>query len=177
MKAVQSVVSAVILVAASLNAMPVLAAPPSDASIRELLKVTHSDQLINQMMSGVEQSMNTSMQAALKGQPVTAEMKQQMQVTNSKISTVMKDAMAWSKIEPIMVNIYRQSYSQEEVNGMLTFYKSPIGQSVIQKQPVVAQKSMQLMQQHMLTVMPKIMQIAQESTLKLQQASTKKPVK
>jgi hypothetical protein len=51
---------------------------------------------------------------------------------------------------------------------MLAFYKSPAGQAMIKKMPVVMQHSMQAMQQTLTPVMQKMQTIVQETVAEIE---------
>ena len=40
------------------------------------------------------------------------------------------------------VRLYKETFSEEEVKGMLAFYRTPSGQAVIHKMPLLMQKVM-----------------------------------
>lgn len=90
-------------------------------------------------------------------------------ITHEKPHRFFKEEMSWDKMEPLFVDVYKKSFSQSDVDGMIQFYKTPAGQSVVKKMPLVMQNSMQVMQQRMSTVMPKIMQLTEESTREMTQ--------
>lgn len=46
-----------------------------------------------------------------------------------------------SLAHPASQNIYRAAFTQEEVNGMIAFYRTPAGAATINKMPIVLQKS------------------------------------
>jgi len=50
-----------------------------------------------------------------------------------EIGSLVKAELNWSAIEPVMIEVYRNTFSQHEVDGMLTFYRSEVGQAVIAK--------------------------------------------
>ena len=50
---------------------------------------------------------------------------------SDKISDVLEKSLSWQVIKDDCVSIYMQTYTETELKGMLTFYKSPIGQSVM----------------------------------------------
>ena len=140
---------------------------PSSESIQELIAVTDSKKIIDNMGAGLEGMMNTSMQQTLQGKPISPEQEAILAKMKTKIVTLMKEEISWSKLEPVTIQIYKESFSQEEVDGMLTFYKSSAGQAVIKKMPVVMQKSMSLMQTNMSTIIPKMQKIQEETLVEL----------
>ena len=55
-------------------------------------------------------------------------------------------------VRPIFVKIYADNFDEAELTGLIAFYKSPVGQTWIQKQPAIQAATMQAMGQ----IMPKI---------------------
>nr|WP_276510032.1 DUF2059 domain-containing protein [Niveibacterium umoris] len=71
----------------------------------------------------------------------------------------------------MFLDIYQKTFTQKEVDGMLSFYKSPAGQAVIKKMPQVMQASMQIMQARMSKLVPQIQQITAEGAEKMKALS------
>ena len=67
-----------------------------------------------------------------------------------------------------------QTYTETELKGMLTFYKSPIGQSVIDKMPMAVQKSMAIVQKHMPDLNEKIDKISKEMVQEIKKLKWKR---
>jgi len=151
---------------------PVFAAEKeaSDASIRELLEVTQSKKMLDGMMAQMDSVMQRSMQQSLHGVTLTDEQQKIMNEMQAKTMALLKKEMSWDSMEPVLVDIYKRSFTQPEVNGMLDFYKSPAGQAVIAKMPLVMQNSIQMMQNKMSTMMPKLQQLQQETMERLKTA-------
>lgn len=118
--------------------------------------------------------MQLGMQEALKDKKVTPEMQQQIAMTSDKISQLIRDEFSWKNFEPTLMAVYRKSFSQSDVDGMIAFYKTEAGQSVIKKMPIVMQNTMQLTQERMKVVLPQIMQITEESIAVVQQQHVSK---
>lgn len=153
---------------------PAFADTPTDASLKELLVISDVQGMMNDTLIQMESYMKAAMLEPLKGVEITPEMQQQMDAHSKKIMQIFKEEMDWPKMEPLFVEIYKKSFSQSDVDGMLQFYKTPAGQSVVKKMPLVMQNSMEVMQQRMAVIMPKIMQ-ATEETVRV--AKEKQPIK
>ena len=78
------------------------------------------------------------------------------------MATMMKDLLDWKKLEPLYVRVYQKTFNQQEVDGMIAFYKMPVGQTVIAKMPAVMQNTIEEMQQMMAPVMQKIQKTQQD---------------
>jgi hypothetical protein len=137
-------------------------ASPSDASIRELLDVTHAAKLIDSMQGQMHGMFEQMVDGAL-GHAPDAQERQILQRQEAKMENLMKRQFTWSKFEPMVADIYRKSFSQKEINDLLAFYKSPSGQAVIAKMPVVMQQSMVSMQTVMKQILPQVQQIGRET--------------
>jgi hypothetical protein len=69
------------------------------------------------------------------------------------------------------IRLYKESFSEEEVAGMLAFYKTPAGQAVIFKMPVLTQQIMIETHKMMNVLLPKIKVIEQQFAAELAAAS------
>lgn len=82
--------------------------------------------------------------------------------TQDRIMDLMKTEFSWEKLKPEFERLYAETYSAEELDGLLKFYQSPLGQKFIAKQPEMQQKTMVMVQQMMMRVMPKIEALTKE---------------
>jgi hypothetical protein len=145
-------------------------APASDTSILELLEVTKSRQLLDNMSAQLDSVTRTSMQQALAGKQVSAEQQKILDDMRAQLIEIFGKHMQWVELEPMFVDIYKRTFTQSEVDGMLAFYKTPAGQAVIAKMPLAMQNSMQAMQSKLATLMPHVQQLQRETIEKLKAA-------
>jgi len=142
--------------AALLASLTAHAAPASQDSVENLLAATKTETMMDAMYAGMEQLMRQGMQQATQGKPLSAEQQRVMDGFATRFAAVMREEMGWQKLRPQFVQLYRDSFDQEEIDGMLAFYASPAGLAVVNKMPVVMQKSMALSQSLMQSFMPKM---------------------
>ncbi|CAM4269992.1 hypothetical protein F901_03632 [Acinetobacter dispersus] len=140
--------------------IPACAQSASKESVKELLKITKSEQFLGQMSQQINTMMHSSIEKITQGRKLTT--KQELAVVNytQELGKIMQEELTWAKLEPEMIKIYAEEFSQEEIDGMIKFYKTPVGQSTIDKMPIVMQKSMQVGYKQMDAITPKIMQAA-----------------
>lgn len=157
------------LLLAAFVAFPAMADPnpPSDASVRELLTITESRSLIDGAMEQVDASMQASMKQAFADRPLSEAEQKIMDDMRAKLLQIFREEMAWETLEPMFMGIYRNTFSQAEVDGMLAFYRSPAGQAVIAKMPLVMQNTMQSMQGRMAVMMPRIQELQRDTVAQL----------
>ena len=131
-------------------------APPSQESIDRLLVDAKVEQLLDTMLANVDQVMRRSMETSTQGQQLSPEQRQAVDGAAAKFVQVMREEMTWDKLRPLYVQIYQESFTQEEIDGLIAFYESPAGVAFVEKMPVVMQKSMSIMQSRMATMMEKM---------------------
>ncbi|WP_102796157.1 DUF2059 domain-containing protein [Bowmanella denitrificans] len=150
-----------ILLTACLS-LPVFAqSVPSDASVLELLELTGSRNMLEQAQDQVEATMLSSWQQMSSSVEYTPAQQQQVETMLKKTAELINQKMSWQEMQPMMLEIYQQSFNQVEIDGMITFYQSDVGKAVIAKMPQVMQASMQAMQRQMMDIMPQIQQLQQ----------------
>lgn len=74
----------------------------------------------------------------------------------SAVSKIIADELSWGKWKSVYFGIYKETFEQSEIDGLIAFYKTPTGQSFVKKMPVVMQKSMGAVQKSMGPVVEKI---------------------
>jgi hypothetical protein len=62
----------------------------------------------------------------------------------AKMIATMKESMNWEQLKPGLIEAYRNAYSEEELDALIAFFKSPVGQAYIAKSPIIATKSREL---------------------------------
>ena len=68
----------------------------------------------------------------------------------------------WDKIKPQMTDLYVSNFSENEINDMLAFYRSPTGKKFVEKMPVIMQKSMEIGQKQSRTMIPKLNRLLEQ---------------
>jgi len=93
--------------------------------------------------------------AAQMGAELGAEM-------SEKMFDEMAKEMSWDSMKDDFISIYAETYTKEELGGLIKFYKSPVGRAFIKKQPELMKRSMQLSQKRVAKLMPKIQAMTEE---------------
>lgn len=145
--------------------------PPSDESIHRLMTVTESRKVLDNALASFDSTVDMGIKQSLAGKEVTPKVQAVIDEMRGKMVTVFKEALAWKDMEPLFIQVYQRSLTQEEVNGMIKFYESDAGKAVVRKLPLIMQNTSQLMQERMKAVFPKLNQIQQETMEKVKAAA------
>ena len=103
------------------------------AKAGELLQLTQGDQMVRMM-----EPMITGMAGALKPD-MPVEERARVVEAQKKMMALVADRLNAAK--PALAKIYTETYTEEEIDGILSFYKSPVGRAMLQKMPEVMKRS------------------------------------
>ena len=151
------------IVVAIFLTLDVYAGPASQESVEALLEVTKAEALMGSMYGSMEQMMRQGMQQAVKGKTLSSEQQRILDTVPAKFIAVVREELNWEKLKPMHVQLYRDTFEQEEIDGLLSFYRSPAGQAFVNKMPLVMQKAMAMGQSQMQAVIPKMMAAIQSA--------------
>jgi hypothetical protein len=137
-------------------AFSALAAEPTDASVDKLLTLTKAESLMESIHGNVEQNMHQGMKQATAGKKLTEEQTRFLDNAQKKFADSMRQELTWASLKPTYIKIYKETFDQEEIDGLTAFYSTKVGQSYINKMPVAMQKTMAAVQQRMAPIMTKM---------------------
>ena len=133
---------------------------PSDASIDRLLTLMNAQGNIANMQAVMDRMGQNMLQQS--DVPATAE----AQASHERVMAIVREEMSWEKFKPKIMQVYRETFTQEEIDGLIAFYESPAGRAYVAKVPVVAAKTMDLTQQQMQSLLPRLKAAADEARAK-----------
>ena len=146
----------------------VFAAHADDASkaikVEELFKVAHIDQLSTQVMQQTFDQINSGMMQQMMGVKLTPEQQKRADEFSAKVQKLIADGLGWKNLEPDYAKLYEATYTEDEIDGILAFYKSPSGQAMVEKSPMLVKQSSAIVQERMHAIMPQLQQLMREYT-------------
>jgi hypothetical protein len=125
---------------------------------REMLILLHMDSLLDQVMNNMLNQMST-MTKQLGGNHVKPEDQAKMEEFQKKVFQLIQSQMGWKTLEPDYVDMYARNFTDEQLDAILVFYKSPAGEAVIEKLPTLTTQGTELAQARMTSLMPQLKQM------------------
>lgn len=141
---------------------------PSEASVKELLLLSDSPKMLEMSKGQLAAMAGGPVQQAMQGRSPTPEIRKILEAGSAKSMAVLNEGLKWEAFEPTFVEIYQSMMTQEEVDGIVAFYKTPAGKAMVQKLPQLMQASGQRLQQQLGPLLQQLQQISQETVLQLQ---------
>jgi hypothetical protein len=139
------------------------AAPPSDEAVDQLLTAMHVQRTLDAMLGNMEQVMRQTMATAIQGKTLTAEQRQTIDAAPARLAQVLRDELSWTSMRPVYAQVYRESFSDEEIAGLTAFYNSPAGMAFTDRMPLVMQKTNAIMLERMGPMMERMKKAAQQA--------------
>ena len=130
-----------------------LAAPPSDADIERLLKASRAESMLNAILPQMEALQQQQFEQLTAGKPLSAEQKAEVDRIQSRTNEIVRTSLAWEQMRPLYIDVYKKTFTSEEVKAMAKFYESPAGKSLLDKTPLLMQNLMQAIQQKMIPML------------------------
>jgi len=128
------------------------------ASIKDLLAVTQARNMLEGSFAQTDAMLRSTAQKAFSKVKLSPRQEKIFQDRQGKLIEIAKEDLSYDVLEPLVIDIYQKSFTEKEVKGMLTFYKSEAGKAVIAKIPLVNQQALQLIQNRAEKLTPKLEQ-------------------
>jgi hypothetical protein len=147
--------------------------PASEKSIREFMAVSKTKDMLDGMWAQIDSSMDTAVESIMQGKPLSAEQQKAVVNMRAKLAAIFKEEMGWDILEPVFVDVYKKSFTQKELDGILVFYKSAAGKAMVAKLPVVIKNSNDAMMSRVQAMVPRMQELQRELGAELQKAEGK----
>ncbi len=145
-----------IFIASALLCGTAAAAPASDASIEQLLGLNRTQGFLESVFAGVDQSVKRGLNEVMKDSALTPVQQGVVNALPGRVEALLRDSMSWDKLRPEFVALYRQTFDQEEVDGLIQFYSSKTGRAFVHKMPALQQSALVVSQKRLQVVLPQV---------------------
>jgi uncharacterized protein len=159
----------IVWIAFMLLAPAAAAADQKDDLAREILALTHVNQMMEQLKTQVLQLQDQ----ILSEMDIPEDKKEAAETFKRKIHEKIFEIMSPEQMRDEYIELYTSVYTLEELEGLVRFYKSAAGKSMIEKQPLVLKRSMEISQNKVRLLIPELQKITEEFEASLDEASHK----
>jgi len=129
--------------------------PQRTAKAEELMGLLN----IDKNMQGAFAQVEKMQEQMIDTKDLPPEAKEKQAKIRKSILDATKSIFSWETLKPAFIQIYAETFTEEELQGMIDFFKTPMGQKWIEKQPQLQAATMQKMQGIMLEAQPKLQEI------------------
>ncbi|AXI82629.1 DUF2059 domain-containing protein [Xylella taiwanensis] len=140
-------------------AMPLAtAAPPSDADVNRLLSASRAQSVLDSMLPQIEAMQQKQFDQIAAGHTLNTAQKAKLAQIHERTKQAIRKTLSWSELQPLYTDLYKRSFSREDVIAMAEFYESPAGQTLLDKTPALMQNLMVAIQKKMAPLMDDLLQ-------------------
>jgi len=113
------------------------------AKAAELVTLLHTDRMVGQISEGLKRQLADQGQHAIGLNP-TSDSKAKLADAEKKLADTIDAQVGWSVLGPAFTEIYAKTFTEEQMDGIIAFYKSPAGAAFLANTPVVNQQIQQI---------------------------------
>jgi len=121
---------------------PIFAETPTRESIVELMEITETRKVLDEMISQMGTLIQQVVNEAAAQQGLSAGDDEFQAMMHGVMMDYLKDELNWDRLLSIYIPVYQETFSQKEIDGIIAFYRSDIGRAFVEKQPLLLQRIM-----------------------------------
>jgi hypothetical protein len=148
---------------------PVLAQDdtPSEESVRELIGIVESRELLDNAVAQIDGMLKKTLRETLAGQTATPEQEFIFSESQNKLQALYQAELNRETIEAETIAIYQNALTQAEVDGLIEFYQTDLGQVVREKMPKIKNNTTKIIQNQIILFMPQMKKLQREMAAQL----------
>lgn len=133
-----------------------------NAKIEEFFKAAKLEEILSQSLTMAMNQVKSAAFQQMAGAKLPPAQQQTMDEFQTKMGRIIADALSWDALKPSYVKLYADAFTEDEIDGILAFYKSPAGQAMVSKTPQLMTQGSQVALQRMASVQPEIQKLMNE---------------
>lgn len=135
----------------------------------ELLGLTHIEKTVTEMRG----QMAGRLAAQLRNANVPEAMREKLTRLQEEIADLIFEELSFTKLRPAYVESYTATFTVDELNGLVEFFKTPVGRAYVDKMPILSRQIMTLAQRRFATIAPRIKELTDDFVAELKRETAK----
>ncbi len=148
--------SLLLAVCLALSTFTAAAAPPSDQDIERLLTASRAQSMLDAILPQMEAMQRQQFEQITVGKNLSTEQKAEIERLHARTSDILRRSLSWEEMRPLYIDVYKKTFSREDVRAMAKFYESRAGKSLLDKTPALMQNLMGAVQQKVLPLLEEL---------------------
>jgi uncharacterized protein len=140
---------------------------PTEESVKALLQAAHTSDVVESVMAQLDAAARNGAQQMLNGKDVTEPQRQIIMSQHDKLMALVRQELNWPKLEPTIIEVYQNNFTQEQVDELVKFYHTDAGRALVEKMPAITQSMMERVQAHVQRLTPQIQALQRETVERL----------
>lgn len=132
------------------------------AKAEQMMALSNTERSLQQGMQQMMEQLKGSYITDMLGVKIPDEAKPKLEEFQRRISEVIMDTFRWERVKPDFVQLYAEMFTEEELDGIIAFLQTPAGRSMMDKNPILMQRSMAISKRLMMQAQPRIQELMRE---------------
>ena len=141
------------------------------AKVEEMLQITKAGPALEEQIKNLQTRVNDLAKQQFGQGALSPEQTKLKDEYLQQVQSTVTDQIGWEKIRPSVVQIYMDSFTEPELDGIIAFYKTAPGQALITKTPDVLGKTNTTVTTRIKEMQPKLQELTQSYANKLKAAA------
>lgn len=137
------------------------------AKVEEFFRLTNLENTYTQMIELVRRQTGAQFIQQLTGVQLPPSYQADLEAFQADVFALMDSEMGWERMKAEYIRLYTEAYTEEELDAIVAFYRTPAGQSMVAKTPSLMEKSSALSQAKMALIAPKVQERMQAFARKM----------
>ncbi|HEY4381050.1 MAG TPA: DUF2059 domain-containing protein [Acidobacteriaceae bacterium] len=131
------------------------------AKAQEMIVLLHTDRMVKQVSANFMKQLSTAGEKLI-GPNATDAKKTELAEFEKKFAAMIDAQVGWDILQPTLTDYYTKAFTEEELDVIVAFYKTPAGAALVERMPAVNTQATQLLQSKMAAVQPQMKQMYED---------------
>ncbi|NCO51496.1 MAG: DUF2059 domain-containing protein [Deltaproteobacteria bacterium] len=141
---------------------PVLCTAAEPQSSRQLAEEFLMTNKVKEQVDLMYQKVEDIIFSQIEAIDISEEREKNLQALQKISRDLLYENLSWEKLKEEYIQLYTETFTREELAAIVDFSRSPLGQKMAEKSPILMQRSMEIGRARASAVMPKIQQSIQD---------------
>ena len=137
------------------------------AKVEEMLRLTKTEQGLHEQLTNLQTRIGELSKQQFNLPTPTPDQTAAITEYQGKVQQITTQEVGWDQIRPLIVKLYSDSFTDAELDGIISFYKSPAGEALVAKMPEVSGKTTATVQDRIKELQPKLATLTQSYAEKM----------
>ena len=128
------------------------------AKAEEVIALLHTEKGVQQVADNISKEVAQAADKAVGTDP-TPDKKAKLDQFEQQAHQLVEAQLGWKALQPGFVDIYAKAFTDEQLDGIIAFYKSPAGSALLTEMPDINTQIGQLGDSHVKAVQPQLQQL------------------
>jgi len=123
----------------------------------QMIELLHTERMVQQNTAAILKQVSDVAQQLTVSNP-TQQNQSKLTAFENKATQLIDAQVGWKVLQPAIVDLYSQTFTEQELDAIIAFYKTPAGIALLDKMPSVNDQIQQIAQARLGVLQPQIRQ-------------------